>query len=448
MKVFRLFMVLLIAFSLGLGSPEALFAAKSVEERLVELEQEMKLLRRQLEVEKEIKVKKETETPVLAVGQDGINVKSKDGAFQLKFRGQVQGDARFFANDNTSAGANTFLMRRVRPTLEGTVFKHFDFRLMPDFGGGNTVLQDAWVDFKYWKQAQVRVGKFKSPIGLERLQSDPSAQFVETALSTNLVPNRDLGVDLHGDLGDGILSYDLGVFNGVTDNGSWDTDIHDDKEFVGRIFSHPFKNADNDYLNGFGIGIGGSAGSSHGATLPTFRSGGQQSIFTYSPATGTVLADGPRLRLAPQAYYYYGPFGFLSEFVFSSQEVVKGVSSEKIDNRGWQIAANYVITGENASYGGVIPRYAFDPRNGKWGALELAARFSSLKIDDDAFPIYANPLTAVKSAKAWDIGLNWYLNRNVKVMTHFEETFFDGGSVTGGDRKAEHALLSRLQLYI
>ena len=447
MKAWRLLIVFLAVSSLVLGGSSPLHAAKTVEERLAELEQEMQLLKRQLEVEKEVQVKKDTETSVLVAGQDGFNVKSKDGSFQLKFRGQVQTDERFFINDDSSGGSNTFLLRRVRPTLEGTVFKYFDFRLMPDFGGGNTVLQDAWVDFKYWKAAQLRVGKFKSPVGLERLQSDPSAQFIETALSTNLVPNRDIGADLHGELFDGALTYDLGVFNGVTDNGSWDGDIHDDKEFAGRIFALPFKNSNNDYLNGLGIGIGTSAGTAHGSTLPTYRSGGQQSIFSYSPAAGTVLADGPRLRLAPQAYYYFGPFGVLTEFVFNSQEVVKGVSSDTLKNRGWQIAANYVITGENAAYTGVVPRYAFDPKNRKWGALEAAARFSALTIDKDTFPNFSNPLSSIRDARAWTIGLNWYLNRNLKFMTHFEETFFDGGFADGGDRDIEHALLSRMQLY-
>lgn len=419
----------------------------SVEARLAQLEQEVRLLKRLLEVQKEVQIKKDTEAPVLTVSKEGFNVKSKDQSFQLKFRAQIQTDGRFFFNDNTSSGSDTFLIRRLRPTLEGTVFKYFDFRLMPDFGNGTTSLQDAWVDFKYWKAAQLRVGKFKSPIGVERLQSDPAAQFVETALSTNLVPNRDIGVDLHGEFFDGALTYDAGVFNGVADNASADTDIHDDKEFAGRIFVLPFKNTANDFLNGFGIGLGGSAGNAHGSTLPTYRSGSQQTIFGFTPASGTVRAFGQRLRIAPQTYYYSGPFGVLSEFVLSSQEVENSGAKGKVDNRGFQIAGSYVLTGENAAYTGVIPRHDFDPRNGKWGAWELAGRFSTLSIDDDVFSIFSNPLSSVTDAKAWTMGINWYLNRNLKFMTHFEQTFFEGGLASNGDRKTENLLLSRLQVY-
>lgn len=450
--VFRKFTVygIIGLIFLGLAAPQS-FAAKSVDERLAELETEMAILKRQREVEKEIALKKETESPILKVSKDGFNVSSKDQAFILKFRGQAQTDGRFFFDENERTNqTNTFLLRRVRPTLEGTVFKYFDFRLMPDFGGGTTVVQDAWVNYKYWKAAQVRVGKFKSPLGLERLQADAAGQFVESALSTNLVPNRDIGVDFNGELFNGSVFYDAGVFNGSADNGNGtaDADIADDKEFVGRIFALPFKNTSYDALNGLGVGLGASAGSNHGATLPTYRSGGQNTIFSYTPVAGTVVAEGDRYRIAPQAYYYYGPFGVLSEYVLTSQEVSIGSKHGKIENNGWQIASTYVLTGEDAAYTGVIPRYDFDPGKGTFGAFELAARLSRLRLDPDVFGDFANPTTSVKGATAWDFGVNWYLNKNLKFMTHFEQTFFEGGGLgVQSDRSTENALLSRMQVY-
>ena len=453
MQMRNLGMGLLIGiFILAASAPQA-YADKTIEERLAALEKEIQLLKQEREAQNKVQAKTEVEPPVVTVSKDGFNLKSKDNAFQLKLRGQVQVDSRYFAGDDTPGGANTFLLRRVRPTLEGTVFKYFDFRLMPDFGNGTGgfAIQDAWVNYKYWRAAQFKVGKFKSPVGLERLQSDPAGQFIETALSTNLVPNRDIGVDLNGELFNGALIYDAGVFNGSADNGNGNTatdaDINDDKEFAGRIFALPFKNTSHEILNGLGIGVGGSAGSAHGLNLPAFRSAGQQTIFGYTPSSGTVSADGIRIRIAPQAYYYYGPFGALSEFVLTSQDVAKGSQSAKIVNNGWQLAGTYVLTGENASYGGVVPRNEFDPSKMTWGAFELAARYSQLSIDDDAFPVFANPLTSVTDAKAWDIGINWYLNKNLKFMTHFEQTFFGGGNISKTDRNIENVLLSRLQIY-
>src|SRR5215218_10121264 len=120
-------------------------------------------------------------------------------------------------------------MRRVRPILEGTVYKNIGFRLMPDFGLGNTVLQDAYIDFKYWPQAQLRLGKFREPVSLERLQSAQDLALVERSIANYLTPNRDIGAQFSGDLSKGTVSYQFGLFNGVNNGGSSDGDSSDGK---------------------------------------------------------------------------------------------------------------------------------------------------------------------------------------------------------------------------
>ncbi len=66
----------------------------------------------------------------------------------------------------------TQILRRVRPTFSGTVYKYVDYFFRPDFGQGTTVIYDAYLELTYFPAAKVRVGKFKPPVGLERLQSD------------------------------------------------------------------------------------------------------------------------------------------------------------------------------------------------------------------------------------------------------------------------------------
>jgi phosphate-selective porin OprO/OprP len=421
---------------------------KTIEQRLAELESEIRLLKRQREVEQEVQLKKENETPIVISSKDGFSLKSKDENFQIKFKGQIQADGRFFIGNDTPTGYGTFLLRKVRPTLEGTVYKYFDFKLMPDFGNGTASIQDAYVDFKYWKAASLRVGKFKSPIGLERLQTDAWTALGELSLASNLVPNRDIGVDLHGELLNGTVSYDIGVFNGSYDLGSNDTDNHDDKDLVARIFTQPFKNSTVDALNGFGVGVGGSIGSAHGTTtnaqLPVFKTFGQQTIDSY--ATG-VYANGRRMRVSPQAYYYYGPLGVLGEFMASSQRITRlTTDSATVINTGGNLTASYVLTGENASYNGVTPRNNFDPKKGKYGAVEFVSTFNWLNPDANNFNTYINPKTSTRDAIAWGFGFNWYLNKFLKVVTDFNQTHFQAGNYNGQDRKVENVILSRLQL--
>lgn len=424
------------------GQTSGLPGGKTVEQRLSELEKEIALLRRLKEVDQEIQLKKEKETPVVSAGPSGFGLRSKDANFDIKVRGYVQMDGRHYLGDDRNPGTDTFLLRRVRPTVEGKLFGNTDFRIMPDFGGGTATLQDAYLDFKQWEKVQLRAGKFKSPFSLERIQSGTATTFIERAYNSSLAGNRDLGLDLHGLFGGGLLEYDLAYLNGVTDGASLDTDTNDGKDVVARIFTHPFINSTNDVLNGLGLGFAASYGNHLGSTtssgLPTLRSPGQSSIFSYRSG---IFADGDRTRISPQGYYYYGPFGLLGEFTRSRQEVRAGSSLGDLANDAWHITGSYVLTGENASFKGVTPRYNFDPSKKTWGAFEAVGRLESLTLDDDSFDSFAANTSSVKHAKGIGTGLNWYLNRALKFQLNYEKTFFEGGN-----RQSEDILLTRFQV--
>ena len=413
--------------------------AASVEERLQALDQKLHALEEKRGAEQERATKGDT---IVGAGKDGFFLKSADGDYQLKLRGYIQADGRFFAGGRNSTGIDQFLLRRVRPIFEGTVAKNFDFRIMPDFGNGKTELQDAYLDIRFLPELKLRGGKFKSPVGLERLQSGTDILFVERGLPTNLVPNRDVGFQLHGEVLDGALSYAVGVFDGSPDGASVDGDTGDDKEFAGRVFARPFKGSVIDALAGLGVGIAGSYGDTEGA-LPSYKTPAQEKFFSYKSSSS---AAGTHYRISPQVYYYWNSFGFLGEYVVSSQEVKNGSSAAALRNDAWQAEASYVLTGEKASYKGVTPRNSFDIRKGTLGAFEVAARYGKLNIDKGAFPVFADPAKSARVAESVGGGVNWYLNRNVKIVANYEQTSFHGGATGGKDRDDEKIFLSRFQI--
>ena len=221
----------------------------AVQQRIDELDLKVRTLERRLEVDQETKLAdKAKQTATVSAGADGFALKSTDGAFQLKLRGLLHADGRYFLEDEDNTNGDTYLLRRARPILEGTVFKIFDFRFMPDFGNGRTVIQDAYADARLLPWFQLKGGKFKTPFGIERLQSASAIRFVERALPNNLVPNRDIGVELHGELGEGLFGYSLAWLNGVNDGRSsedfGDVDNNIDKDLAARIFAHPFLRSD------------------------------------------------------------------------------------------------------------------------------------------------------------------------------------------------------------
>lgn len=190
-----------------------------VERRLRDVEESVRQLKtdaRKVEIAEEEQAKQKPP----AGWQDGFFIQSPDGEFKLKVGGYTHADERFFLGGADRPNVSQFVFRRARINLEGTVFKFFDFRILPDFASSKLVLQDAYLDARPVPEAKVRVGKFKTPFGLERLQSATSIAFIERALPTNLVPNRDLGLQVHGDLLRGAVSYAAGVFNGVPDGGT------------------------------------------------------------------------------------------------------------------------------------------------------------------------------------------------------------------------------------
>jgi len=382
--------------------------------------------------------------PVTAASQDGFFIQSADGDFRLQIGLLVHADGRFALDDPDDAIVNTFAFRRLRPYLRGRLARHFEIYFNPDFAGGTLVVQDAYVDTIFAPAFRIRAGKGKTPFGLERLQSASNLLFFNRALPTAVAPNRDIGIQVLGDISGGVVSYMAGVMNGVPDGGSADGDTNDSKDLSGRVIVRPFKRAPTSALNGLSLAIAGSIGRQTGAAaLPVFKTQSiEQQYFAYNGAS----ADGVRRRYSPQASYYYKTFGGFAEYAHSEMPIVKRSLREKIADEAWAVSGSIVLTGEAATdaAAGVRPRANFDFGNGHLGAFQIAARYQTLTIDDRAFALNLAAPGSSRKAAGWTLGLNWYLTPNFKYVFNFERTVFDGDSK--GPRKAECALLFRTQV--
>jgi phosphate-selective porin OprO and OprP len=368
--------------------------------------------------------------PVGVRWDNGVSIEATDGENKLQLGGLVQMDGRFDVRDPSSTLTDTFLLRRLRPILQGRFAKYFEFRIMPDFGQGTTVLYDAYFDTKLSDTFRVRAGKDKTPLGYEQLQSDYTVVFPERTLVTDLVPNRDVGIQARGVLAGGHLSYDGAVFNGVPDGSNGDIDTNGSKDLDGRLALK---------LGGLDLAIAGTDGRQTGA-LPSFRSGAQQTFFSYS---STATANGTRTHVSPAASFYYKVFGVFAEYVRSTQAVSKGTETGDITNTAWEVTTLVVATGERASDRGVSPRRRFDPKQGTWGSLQLAARYGALTIDRQAFARGLAAPGSSRTATAAGVDATWFASPYVKYVLSYERTVFDGNS--HGPRKPEHAIIFRLQ---
>jgi phosphate-selective porin OprO and OprP len=413
------------------------------------------------------------DTAIARWGPKGFAIASADGSNVLRLGALIQADGRYFPDSTTPSTANTWLLRRARPILQGTIDDIYDFKLMPDFGGGKAIVQDAFVSARFQPWLVLTVGKFKPAVGLERLQSAADNRFIERALPTDLVPNRDIGVQLGGDLVGGRIDYSIGLFNGVADGTSSDNNPTSDFSSDGKgdvaahVFLRPFLLSGSPALTGLGFGIAGTyvraTGSPTNTLLASYKTSGQQTFFSYrgnTAATQTqpalnsgTYASGERLRVAPQLYYYLGPFGLLGEYTRVRQGLtrVNGTTSRSalLTSSAWQAQLSWLVTGEQESFGGVTPNAPFRVGGPGWGALELVVRAQELTLDSQAFAggsnSFANPASSAQRAQAAGVGVNWYLNRNLKWALDYELTRFKGGALDG-DRPDEKALFTRFQI--
>ena len=346
---------------------------------------------RKHELLEEEAAKRAKEAPKLTVDDKGFSMALPDKSYVLKIHALMQADGRFFFDNDALQANDTFLIRRFRPALSGTLFSIVDYRLLPELAGTVTIL-DAYVDLHPREWLRLRIGKYKAPIGLERLQSDADLPLLERGLDQNLTSTRDIGVQLWGDVAGGIVHYVIGVFNGAPESNSVDNaDINHAKHLMGRLFFQPFK---AESLRGFGnLGFGLSVGTGNRkGRLPTataaavtglapYRTAGMNTFFQYlAPATDTT---GALTTFAHERSTTHQPAALL---LLRLVRAAGGVpvaqagraegehDTAQLTQQGAHATVSYTLWGTEG-YDGATPEHPFDPSHGYYGALQLAFRY-------------------------------------------------------------------------
>ena len=161
--------------------------------RIERLEQQVRINDRLLEIWRDSVNQRFAAAPVITAGAGGFIIRSADGAYSLRIRALVHGDARFYMGNSLRPATNLFLLRRVRSYIEATFAKNYSMRIMPDFAGSVVVLQDAYMDARFSNAIQLRGGKFKAPFGLERLVSSTTS-CSPSAVSPPALPRTGISV--------------------------------------------------------------------------------------------------------------------------------------------------------------------------------------------------------------------------------------------------------------
>ena len=162
-----------------------------------------------------------------------------------KISGYVMG--RYTYNGDES----TFRLRRVRVPLAGDITPKLDYKFQAELSSFK--LLDAYFNYKPFDELKIKAGQFKVPFTIENTDYTPTKMILmdhpmvldrlvgssekigETTLKST---GRELGIDVHGTLFDGVLNYDVAVFNGAGLN---TTDNNKSKDVVARLKLTPIK---------------------------------------------------------------------------------------------------------------------------------------------------------------------------------------------------------------
>lgn len=446
--------------------PRLLFATnrdrtelEALREQVQQLEAQLRTISRQLEI-REAAAKSvnapasrpvESSTAVPAA-KSGYMVEGANSGDVIRLRALLQVDSRTFLDDGEEH--DTFLLRRARLATEGTIGKGYGYQFVTEFAGSSVSILDANLTVRALDSFQFKVGKFKTPVGLEVLQSVADLTFVERSPVSGLLPGRDVGGQVSGGFGGDRVNVAIGVFNGVADGGhSTNADFDGGKEVAARVLLRPVKRRAGTRGGDLAVGLGGSVGPRDSVLGRSagYRTSGQQVYFTYAPA---VTAAGETARISPQFDYRGGPFGLMGEYVISRARLRAAADGpvRELRHHGWHLATSYVLTGEASTYGTLVPRNDFSPADGTWGAFELMARWAAVDIDGDAFPAFASAAVSAAGIDTRALGLKWYLSKAVVFKFDYLRSSFErnGASreiaVAPSLQQPEKVFVTRFQL--
>jgi phosphate-selective porin len=400
--------------------------------------------------------------PPATAGWNGEHffLRSTDGNFLLMPTGYLIGQYAVYGNQ-FGAPPDSFAIRTARFGFEGSYGKQLEYVFTAEAASSTaTVLRDAYLDIKPWTPLRLMLGQFKVPFSIEVGTADTAVDFATRSIVTVLYPDaggsfRAPGLDAHGQLVDGSIEYWVGVFNG---QGLLASGTTNEPEVVGRVRVSPWKNADNVWLSG--IGLGGSYEHSRSKGLAgeqSFSGLMNDNTYTFFPQ---FHINGNVNRYNGFLSWLTGPLGVRAEYTHLQMDRedigsltpggIAFLSQPAVVGEGYYVSAIYFLTGETEAFN-ALPRVrhpvlgpASPGESGApgWGAWAVKVRYARLSgnapgstCDESTVPTC--PITPVISPGFNDttdqisFGFNWYLNYWVVLKTDVNVDRLKDPSVQG-----------------
>lgn len=405
------------------------------------------LIQRVTELEKSLKIRDEADKKI---------ADSASKKFVVRPFGRLHIDAATFNQDRANKkqvgdAENGMDIRRLRLGVEGEGFDIFFYRLDVDFvtfdvsTGTRPTVFDAYLDTQQLPViGNLRVGHFREPFSLERLNSSSDISFLERATAVNtLAPFRNLGVMAFDWNECQTATWTYGVFNENTNEFGEDRHDRTGIAATGRVTWLPWYDEESN----------GRSLLHFGASYSYRRLGNHERSFAQTPeiTLRQGLTKTPNFVDTGKLFFsdYHvagcefstvlGSFTLQGEYIFLAGQAASLTGAPKKFSQnaflhGGYLEASYWLTGESHNYnrklgiyGPVTPRTRFfsvktdEGYQMGSGAWEIAGRVSTLDLNN--MNITGGQLTDV------NFGLNWYYAVRSRVMFDYTHAFLDRSSI-------------------
>ena len=323
----------------------------------------------------------------------GLTFQTADKNYKLRMRLRGQFLANYINPDGDEDEGFGFRVRRLRVTWDGNAFAPWmKYKVEYDLGRTGE-LKDMKLSFAKNNAFVPTMGQYKVPFNREVLNSSSALQVVDRSiLSDYFEYDRDIGAGVYGLLGDGMIRYDLGVFQAEG------TNQKNDKGDTGMLWAGRVQAAL----------IGGDAKKvkENFAKKPTLMvgaavagidvEGGSDSNIGI-PSGERVLEDGKVTSFTADINYRDPRFNLTGEYIG------RWVNP---DDAGIATAYDYGFRVQGGFF--VVPK-----------KVELASRYAMVTFDDDVAGVDGD----LDNVWTFTQGLNYYLSGNHQWKVQLDYTF-------------------------
>ncbi|RMD53539.1 MAG: hypothetical protein D6828_05060 [Nitrospirae bacterium] len=499
MRGYKLFCIIFFFFislfySVNAYSEDIEESIKELQNRLMELEMKLNQMKQQqkeqalesrvLKMEKELSPFMKPNT-FRVYWKDHLTFETPNKEFKLKIVGRIQNDwtwqsanqsfedafRKGFGDEKAFEDGTEF--RRTWFGIDGAIYEKIIFHGEWDFTDGDTDFIDVYMGIKDVPYlGHIMIGHFWEPFSLEDMTPNIYITFMERShVATAFAPDRNTGIKFYNTLLNDRIHWSFGVFRntnsfGDSSNGK-NSSTSDDGEYdiTARITGLPWYEEDGRKLLHLGLAVSRRSPHEDQKRYSDRPPVHQTTTFV---DTGTKDKNGLDVfydkiyLLGTEAALVYGPLSIQSEWAIAMNDrtgkgKVNFTSDDDVDFTSWYIYASYFLTGEHREYnkstgtfGGITPRDNFyDKKTGYGlGAWEAAIRYADIDLDD----------SGIKGGELDDItlGLNWYLNKNTRLMLNYVTADLDRKiTYIDPDRAVQrrfkngdyHAFMMRFQLF-